>query len=348
MPLMKNSATALVLIQGLGIMCFNPSKKRCETALLRQNKHSLAVNIYKPLSPEEKEMLVLADQEQNLTELPADIIELQNERNFFQQEKEQKEMSGEEIPQNLKLNFLEMNGEIFKKVVSYSFFDNKNVEIEIKGIGKPIVDGYRIFQNKEMESFIRDETADVEDFRWIVDLEGEELHNEPVLPLFKTTKSKSMELSKLFIENGEFYTHDMSRNEFHKVNELNKEDSKFGKIANTIGAKIEAEVVSLEISVNGEKHKHLLPENIGFPYIIEVANVETSQGNEEISDMVDYYNVLQLPQGKAIFNFVTEEDLQKPFIADENGNPIPTGDPTNFKVFCHLVYAGKSQTIENL
>ncbi len=53
MPVRENSATALVRVRGLGIVCFNQFKNRGEVALLRDGRHTLSVRISKPAFVEE-------------------------------------------------------------------------------------------------------------------------------------------------------------------------------------------------------------------------------------------------------------------------------------------------------
>jgi hypothetical protein len=53
MPVKENSATALVRVRGLGIVCFNRFKNRGEMGLLRDGKHTLSLKISKPVFIEE-------------------------------------------------------------------------------------------------------------------------------------------------------------------------------------------------------------------------------------------------------------------------------------------------------
>lgn len=53
MPVRENSATALVRVRGLGIVCFNQKKNRGEVALLRDGRHALSIRISKPSFVEE-------------------------------------------------------------------------------------------------------------------------------------------------------------------------------------------------------------------------------------------------------------------------------------------------------
>lgn len=53
MPVIENSATALVRVRGLGIVCFNQARNRGEVALLRDGRHALSIKISKPAFVEE-------------------------------------------------------------------------------------------------------------------------------------------------------------------------------------------------------------------------------------------------------------------------------------------------------
>ena len=52
MPLNESSATALVRITGLAIVCFNEEMKRGEVAIIRDNKHTLSVKLQRPVFQE--------------------------------------------------------------------------------------------------------------------------------------------------------------------------------------------------------------------------------------------------------------------------------------------------------
>jgi hypothetical protein len=49
MPLNESSATALVRLTGLGIVCFNEEQRRGEVAIIRDKKHSLSVKLQRPV-----------------------------------------------------------------------------------------------------------------------------------------------------------------------------------------------------------------------------------------------------------------------------------------------------------
>jgi hypothetical protein len=49
MPLNESSATALVRLTGLGIVCFNEEQRRGEVAIIRDNKHALSVKLQRPV-----------------------------------------------------------------------------------------------------------------------------------------------------------------------------------------------------------------------------------------------------------------------------------------------------------
>ena len=52
MPLNESSATALVRVTGLAIVCFNEEQRRGEVAIIRDNKHTLSVKLQRPVFQE--------------------------------------------------------------------------------------------------------------------------------------------------------------------------------------------------------------------------------------------------------------------------------------------------------
>lgn len=52
MPLNESSATALVRVTGLSIVCFNEEQRRGEVAILRDDKHTLSVKLQRPVFQE--------------------------------------------------------------------------------------------------------------------------------------------------------------------------------------------------------------------------------------------------------------------------------------------------------
>lgn len=52
MPLNEGSATALVRVTGLAIVCFNEEQRRGEVAIIRDRKHSLSVKLQRPVFQE--------------------------------------------------------------------------------------------------------------------------------------------------------------------------------------------------------------------------------------------------------------------------------------------------------
>ena len=48
MPVSRQQTTAFVNVRGLGIVCFNPSLQRCETAIIRHGMHQLSIDISRP------------------------------------------------------------------------------------------------------------------------------------------------------------------------------------------------------------------------------------------------------------------------------------------------------------
>lgn len=48
MPVTRQQTTAFVNVRGLGIVCFNPTRGRCETAIIRHGSHQLSIDISRP------------------------------------------------------------------------------------------------------------------------------------------------------------------------------------------------------------------------------------------------------------------------------------------------------------
>src|SRR2546430_635360 len=65
----------------------------------------------------------------------------------------------------------------------------------------------------------------------------------------------------------------------------------FGNVAETIGARIEAEEVSVTIRIGDREETHLLQRFEGLPFRIEIKNMDYG-ANAVYSDMPDYYKYL--------------------------------------------------------
>jgi hypothetical protein len=210
----------------------------------------------------------------------------------------------------------------YEDIAIYQDLPKENVEIVIKaeGSARP---GYEIYQPGE---FDRLTSTDFNDFRWIVNM-SQDLHSSENLA--KPAAAEPHPLTRLYIENGLFYTHSLDRNLFFEKVEKDatgaaRSRADFGNVAETIGAKIEGDTVNLIIRVDGKEETHSLKRVEGLPFIIRVDNMDYS-ANAVYSDMPDYYRYLASPSGVQFdLEPVVEEDQAK-------------GGAVNQDDFCHPI-----------
>ena len=222
---------------------------------------------------------------------------------------------------------------VYQDLAVYRDLPKEDVRIEIKALGAPAVEGYEIYRHGD---FDRLNSADVNDFRWIVKME--ELHDDA--PLTPTGQSPHP-LTKIYIGNGLFYTHKLATNLFfEKVKkgagggEASREV--FGNVGETVGVKIEADEVAFSIGVGGRVETHSLKRVDGLPYRIEIKNMDYSP-NAVYSDMPDYYGYLSSPDGERC-------DLSP--VVEEDGESAGGGS-INQRQFCHPI-ATDLPTIDEL
>lgn len=221
---------------------------------------------------------------------------------------------------------------VYKNLAVYENLPVEEVEIEINAIENPKISGFEIYQTDE--DFDRLNNADVNDFRWIVDLK--EFHGTD---LVVQNGEQKFPLTKIFIADGLFYAHKLdSELYFEKVavneNDGDKTREVFGNVAETIGVKIEADKVLFKIKYGETKETHLLENVNGLPFRVEIKNMDYNEG-ANYSDMPDYYKYLAgADNGKFDLEPISEED--------ENVGGGVTG-----KQFCHPIKAD-IETIENL
>src|SRR4029079_10544332 len=124
--------------------------------------------------------------------------------------------------------------------------------------------------------FDRLDSADVNDFRWIVYLHT--LHGASGLA---PTAKQNYPLAKIYIGNGLFYAHKLDRNLFFEKVEKDSSGAAtqrevFGNVGETIGVKIEGDEVMLTIRIGDSEETHSLERVAGFPYRIEIKNMDYS------------------------------------------------------------------------
>jgi hypothetical protein len=213
---------------------------------------------------------------------------------------------------------------VYQDIAMYENLPKDDVAIEIKAAGEPAIKGYEIYQSGD---FDRLGSPDVNDFRWIVNMDG--LHGAAAL---RPTKAQHYPLTKLYLANGLFYTHKLDTNLlFEKVEKdasgTATQREVFGNVGETIGVKIEAAEVSFTIRIGDREETHSLQRIDGLPYRIEIKNMDYSTG-AVYSDMPDYYKYLSSPSGKQF-------DLD-PVVEDDGAG----GGAISQEDFCHPIIGG--------
>jgi hypothetical protein len=223
---------------------------------------------------------------------------------------------------------------VYKDIATYENLPKEDVQIEIKALGQPAIEGYEIYQSGD---FDRLDSADVNDFRWIVNMST--LHDDTAL---NPTGEQHYPLSKFYIGNGLFYTHKLDTNIFFEKVEKDaggtaKQREDFGNVAETIGVKIEGEEVSFIIRIGAQEKTHTLKRVDGLPYRIKIINMDYSE-NAVLSDMADYYKYLSSPSGSYF-------DLM-PVVEDAEGET--SGGSISQKTYCHPVVSDDLSSIDDL
>ena len=210
---------------------------------------------------------------------------------------------------------------VYRDIAAYDQLAKEDVVIEIKASRSPSIAGYEIYQSGD---FDRLGSADINDFRWIVNMDS--LHGgSPLGP----TGQRPYPLTKLYVGNALFYAHKLDRNLFfEKVEKDESGDAlqreTFGNVAETIGAKIEAEEVSVTIRIGDREETHLLQRLEGLPFRIEIKNMDYG-ANAIYSDMPDYYKYLASSAGNQFELVPIREDA--------------AGESVNQEDFCHPIGA---------
>jgi hypothetical protein len=212
----------------------------------------------------------------------------------------------------------------YQDVATYRKLPKEDVRIEINAPRKPSIEGFELYRSGD---FDRLDSADVNDFRWIVNMSA--LHGDVAL---KPSAKRRYPLTKIYIGNGLFYTHKLDTNLFFEKVEKDASGRAtkrevFGNVAETIGVKLEGDEVEFTISIGDRKETHALKRIEGLPYRIVLENMDYSE-NAVYSDMADYYGFLSSPTGEQF-------DLA-PILEDAVGER-GDGGSVNQKQFCHPV-----------
>lgn len=222
---------------------------------------------------------------------------------------------------------------VYQDIATYENLPKDDVQIEIKATNPPI-EGFEIYQSGD---FDRLDSADVNDFRWIVNMHT--LHGAADLA---PTAKQNYPLAKIYINNGLFYAHKLDRNIFFEKVEKDAggaamQREVFGNVAETIGVKIEGDEVSFTIRVGGQEETHSLKRVAGLPYRIEIKNMDYS-AEAVYSDMPDYYQYVSSPSGK---------QFELSPVIEDDGSEAARGNSTGQKDFCHPIVVEDPPSIDN-
>jgi hypothetical protein len=225
---------------------------------------------------------------------------------------------------------------VYQDIATYRSLPKEDVQIEIKALGTPAIDGFEIYQNGD---FDRLNSADPNDFRWIVNMNT--LHGETLLTPAGT--EDRYPLTTIYIRNGLFYTHKLDTNLFfEKVGKDTSGDDTerevFGNVAETIGVKIEGDEVSFTIRIGGNEEKQSLMRIDGLPFRIEIKNMDYN-ANAVCSDMPDYYKYLSSADGQRF-------ELSP--IVEAGDETSAVGRPINTMDFCHPIVVDDPVSIDQL
>ena len=213
---------------------------------------------------------------------------------------------------------------VYQDIATYEQLQKDDIEIEIKTTSSPVIEGYEVYQSGD---FDRLESVDVNDFRWIVNMNT--LHGDAAL---SPTGEHPYPMTKIYIGNGLFYTHKLDTDLFFEKIKSDSsgaatEHEAFGNVAETIGVKIEGEEVSFTIRIGTQEDTQTLRRVDGLPFRIEIKNMDYNEG-AAYSDMPDYYGYLSSQDGNRFDLTPIEEDA---------GGDMGGGGAFNQKQFCHPV-----------
>ena len=188
---------------------------------------------------------------------------------------------------------------------------------------------------------------DLQDIRWILDLESSELNGEEMRPI---RHPRHMLLTKMYIPDAYFYTDALTRRECDKMKLMSRpRKTHLGYVGDALGASIVAEKVTLQIS--GQKDLLLEEGDKISEYRVIISNLRDSDRLVSESDFPMYYEVLQDDDGDK-FSVVLKPEKKDSVEADENEEKLneqklPTGlRGRNF--ICNVARWGETGSIEDL
>lgn len=139
---------------------------------------------------------------------------------------------------------------------------SRDWEIEVSNPIQPTATRFR-----QGERFDRLHHPFAKDFRWLADLEGEDLHHRDLTAELDMSKF----LMVLRVRHGQFYTHQLSRKLIRKNAQGPPLPIRFGRAAEVVGCKIAFEMGSLELKA-GNAHKFTFDEGDEDGVIYEFSN----------------------------------------------------------------------------
>lgn len=270
MPVQESSATALIRLTGLAMICLNQTDQRGEIGIIRDDKHELTISLRQPVYEDGTN----------------DVVR-------------------------------------YRDVVTYQQLPNEDVRVEIKAQGAPVA-GYQIYQNGD---FDRLSSRDPNDFRWLVSMD--ELHSDGALT---PTSEQPYSLTKVYLPGGLFYTNQLDQKLFFEkvkkdANGVEDQREDFGRVAKTLGVRLDGDEVSFTIRIGDREETHVLPRIAGLPHIVELKNINYDP-DAVFSDMPDYYKYLASPSG--------DQFELRPVKKDPNTGVI-TAQSVNQEDFCHPI-----------
>ncbi len=190
-----------------------------------------------------------------------------------------------------------------------------------------------------------DDSGDPEDFRWVIDLEGNDFHKGKLTPKLSGLKSR------LFIHDGVFYTCKKTW-EFYgkkiiKGRGLGEPATFFGKLAHNVGIDIVCDKVDGRVILESKRSRNrlALPRELGCRYEILFENSCEPHDQSHTSDFPLFYHAVNDSKGLE-FDLVTAVPRKHP-----NNTKVRFIDTQGFFVdgdpeVCNQGFLSESKTLE--
>jgi hypothetical protein len=248
-------------------------------------------------------------------------------------------------------------GDASSKPQTTIFEFDGDVDIQVL---KPVREGARRYQKGDFDR--SSDANDMRDFRWIVDMEGPELHDEPMSATERRpTQSGTGQLSRLTINAGTFYAKRVSQETYAlvRLDDGSVPPRFFGSVCEDVGAEIECadaetdeEQSGLLITLRGRRTQQqvLLPRIEGLKYEIIFSNdcPDVPGERPDGSDFRIFYDVIRDSYSRR-FDLAFAVDPDDPRAV--NGVPLDEA-ATKFKdkygLVCNKVYLGRTSTLSHL